>query len=150
MNAVSLHFDRERRRLNVAISFAKIIADHAVDDENAVAIEGRSENLAPGQVAPFLGRDDPARLDPFQGWRKIGGEIGSRRGAAGDALGATDAFDEPLAEDVDGHEIGPHAFAHDLAADVDHVAVADAMLVHDGAHLHARAEFAALRLGAKD
>ncbi len=113
-------------------------------------LPGEVKISPPGRLPHFSGVMMPLVLTHFKARRKIGDEIGSRRGAAGDALGATDAFDQPLAEDVDCHEIGPHAFAHDLAADVDHVAVADAMLVHDGAHLHARAEFAGLRLGAKD
>ena len=45
------------------------------------------------------------------------------------------AFDQPLAESIDRLEVGPHAFEHDLPADVDHVAVAQAVLVHDRRHL---------------
>ena len=74
----------------------------------------------------------------------------SRRRPAGHAFRTADAFDEPLAERVDRLEVGSHPFAHDLAVDVHHVSMANVILVHDVAHLHARAELAALGLGAED
>ena len=40
MDAVFLHLDRERRGLDVAIFLAEVVADHAVDDKNAVGVSG--------------------------------------------------------------------------------------------------------------
>src|SRR4030095_4794647 len=133
-----------------SIFLAKIIAHHTVNHEDTVAIERRGENLAPGQVAPFLGGDDHAGFEPAPVGGKCARIIRPGRGPAGDALGTTDALDEALAERVDCHEIGPHPFAHDLAIDVHHVSVADVIFVDDVAHFHARAELAALGLGAKN
>ena len=43
-------------------------------------------------------------------------------------------------------EVGAHALEHDLAVDVDHVRVTDAVTVDHFGHLHARAELPGLRL----
>ena len=72
------------------------------------------------------------------------------RRAAGDLLRLPRPLDEPLAERVHREEIRAHPFQHDLAVDVDHVAVADFVRVDDGGHLDARAEFAGLRDRAED
>ena len=42
----------------------RIVADDAVDDERAVDVAGRREDLAARQVAPLVGADEAARLEP--------------------------------------------------------------------------------------
>ena len=65
-------------------------------------------------------------------------------------LGPARALDQALTQRIDREKIRAHAFEHDLAVDVDHVPVTNAVLVHDRGHLDARSEFAALRLRAKN
>ena len=46
-------------------------------------------------------------------------------------FGLARALDQALAQRIDRAKIGAHSFEHDLAIDVDHVPVANAVLVHD-------------------
>jgi hypothetical protein len=54
------------RRGQVAELFAKIIADHAIDDEGSIHARRRGERLAARKVAPFVRADDAARFEPLQ------------------------------------------------------------------------------------
>src|SRR5205085_8303628 len=101
-------------------------------------------------VAPFVRSDNATGLKPLESRRKFPLEIGPRRCPALDLPGPARPLDEPLAERVHRAKIGPHSFEHDLSSDIDHVTVADAVLVHHVAHLHARPQFPALRLRAKN
>src|SRR5437660_11281889 len=64
-NPIVAHFDRQRKILEIAVFAAEIVADHAVDDKNAVGVCRRSKNLAARKVTPFCGSNDPAGLEPF-------------------------------------------------------------------------------------
>ena len=66
--------------LEVAVLCAQIVADYAVDDERSVDFARRREDLAAGQVAPFLRGNDAAGLEPLVVRIEVGGKIGAGRG----------------------------------------------------------------------
>ena len=72
------------------------------------------------------------------------------RCAAFDPLGVTRALDQSLAQCIDGFEISAHPFEHDLASDVDHVAVADAMMIDYRGHFPSGRQFTRLTLRGED
>src|SRR4051812_6130303 len=72
------------------------------------------------------------------------------RSVTPDTFGVARALDQTLTERVDRANIRAHSLEHDLTRDVDHVGVANVMLVHDVAHLHARPELTPLALRAKN
>ncbi len=66
VDAVLLHLDRERRLLEVAILLAKIIADHAVNDKDAVAYsQGEVKISPPGRLPHLSGVMMPLVLSHF-------------------------------------------------------------------------------------
>ena len=65
---IIFHFDGKRVGFEIAEAFAEIIAHYAINDEHSVSVHRRSENFAAGKVAPFVRRNDPAGLKPFQLW----------------------------------------------------------------------------------
>src|SRR5439155_11348279 len=112
---IVLDLNRERIRLQIAKPFAQVITDHAVNHKHAVTVHRRSENFAPGEVAPFFASNDSAGLKPSKFWRELRFEFGSMRCLAGDAIDLTRLFDQTLAELIDCAKIGAHPFEHDLA-----------------------------------
>ncbi len=76
--AVALHDDGEGRVGEEAELVAQVVAHHAVDHERAVHLAGRGEDLAAGQVAPLVGADEAARLDPPVVGVEIGDEVACR------------------------------------------------------------------------
>src|SRR5438046_2843278 len=74
---IVFHFDGKRAGFQIAEAFAEIIANHAIDDEHSVSIEGRSENFASRQVAPFVFGNNSAGLKPSQFRRKLSLKLGA-------------------------------------------------------------------------
>src|SRR5207244_7336193 len=93
-----LHFDGKRVGFEIAEAFAEIIAHNAINDEHSVSVHRRSENFAPGQVAPFVARDDPARFEPPQLRRKLSLKLSAMRRFAGDPFSFAGAFDQALTQ----------------------------------------------------
>ena len=78
-DAIIFYFDGERAGFEVAEAFAEIIANHAINNEDAVSIERRCENFASRQVAPFVFRDDSAGFEPSQFRGKLSLKLGAVR-----------------------------------------------------------------------
>ena len=136
--------------LQVGILLAEIIADHAVDHEGAVDFAGSGEDLAAGQIAPLVGADDAAGLDPLVVRVQVGGEVAARRVFGAHLFRLGDDVDDLLAEGIHAVEVGAHAFEHDFVADVDHVGVAHAAAIDDVGHLHARLQLVLLHSDGED
>ena len=139
-DAIILYLDGERAGFQIAIAFAKIIANHAINNEDAVSIERRGENFASGQVAPFVFRDNSAGFEPFQFRGKLSLEFGAVRCLARNPFSFARALDQALTQGVDFHKIGAHTLQHDFAVNVDHMTVPNLVFVDDAGHLRARAE----------
>ena len=54
---------------------------------------------------------------------------------AADAFSFAGALDQTLAECIHRNEIGAHSFNHDLAVDIDHVAMTNVIFVYHRGHL---------------
>src|SRR5206468_12607306 len=65
-DTIVFHLDCERIGFEIAKAFAQVIADHAVNHEDAIRIHWRGKNFAARQVAPFVRCDDAAGLEPFE------------------------------------------------------------------------------------
>src|SRR2546423_1106131 len=50
-DAIILHFDGKRAGFEITEAFTEVVAHHAINDEHAVSVHGRSENFASGQGA---------------------------------------------------------------------------------------------------
>src|SRR4051812_16657052 len=119
-DTVLLHIDGEGGIVQVAIFLAEIIADHAIDYEAPVRVAWGREDFASGKIPPLVGRNDPARLQPFQSWRKICLKVGPGSRLTGDSFGAARSFHHALTQLIDLMKISPHSFEHDLAGDIHH------------------------------
>ncbi len=62
--AIALHLDGQRILPQAAKLRAEPIADDAIDHECSVDLARSGEHLAAGQVAPLVGADDAAGLEP--------------------------------------------------------------------------------------
>ena len=141
-DAIIFHFDGERVGFEIAEAFAEIIANHAINNEDSVSIDRRSENFASRQVAPFVFRDDSAGFEPSQFRGKLSLKLGAVRCFAGDPFSFAGTFDQALTQVVHFHKVGPHAFEHDLSVNVYHMTVPDLVIVDDAGHLRAGSELA--------
>src|SRR5260370_41472038 len=86
-DAIPFDADGERGALEVAVLGAEVIAHNAVDHEGAVHFARCGEDLATGEIAPFVDADDAAGLDPLVALVEVGGDVGAGRGAGMDGLG---------------------------------------------------------------
>src|SRR5438552_17093526 len=146
----SFHFNGKRAGLEIAEAFAEILAHDTINDEHSVSVQRRGENFATGQVAPFVARDDPARFQPPQFWRKLSLKLSAMRRSADDPFSLAGAFDQALTQVIHFQKVGPHAFEHDLSVNVHHMSVSDSVAVDDTGHLRPGSELAWLRLGCED
>ncbi len=137
-------------RREAVVLLAQEIADHAVDDQRAVDVAGRGEHFAAGQVAPLVGADQAARLQPLVVRIERRGEVAAALGRRAHFLRVADDVDHFRAEAIDLVKIGAHALEHHLAVDVDHVAMAHLPAIDDVGELHARAELVALHVHGQD
>ncbi len=143
-------FNRQWRLLQIAVLGAEIIAHDTVAYKHAVDRERRREDLAAGEVAPLIGRDEAAGLDPFQIGRHLRHDVRAALRSRPHEFGLPRLFDHAFAQPIDFQKVGPHALQHDVFGDVDHVPVAQPLPVDDVHHLHARPQFAALGLRRKN
>jgi hypothetical protein len=72
----------ERRVTEQPEAVAQVVADHAVDDERAVDAAGRGEDLAAGEVAPLVGADEAAGLQPAVVGVEVRHQVGAGRPSA--------------------------------------------------------------------
>jgi len=100
-NPIVLDLDSKRVVLEIAEAFAKIIADHTIDDENTVGVLRRSKNLAAGKIAPFVLSDNAAGLEPFEFRRKLGLEFRAVWSFAGNPFDLACTVDQTLTKFVD-------------------------------------------------
>jgi hypothetical protein len=136
--------------LQIPVTFTEIIANHTVHDERAVCIHGGGEDFTAGKVAPFVARNDPAGLKPFELRREFRFQFSPVRRAAGDAFGLSGALDQALAEFIHFRKIGAHSFQHDFAVDIDHVPMPDAVIIDHAGHLRPSGKLTGLRLRGED
>src|ERR1019366_4539234 len=104
------HLDGQRISAQIAVLFAEVIAHYAIDDEAAVHAFRCGERLPAGQIAPLVGADDAAGLDPLQMRREPADDIGARRIGGADFARRAGHLPDPRADAVHLVEIGEHAF----------------------------------------
>src|SRR5438874_344594 len=102
------------RMAQVAVPGAEVIANHTIDNKCSVNLAGRGEDLATGQIAPFLRTDNAAGLKPPVRRIEFGGEIGASSGGRGDLPRIGDDAQDLPADCVNPLEIRAHALHHDL------------------------------------
>ena len=147
---VLLDLERERSIGEHPEARAQEVADHAVDHQRAVHLARGREDFTAGQVAPLVGADEPARLQPLVVGVERGGEVAAAGRGGAHLAGHAHYVDHLLAQAIDLQVVGAHALTHDLRRDVDHVRVPHASLVHDVGELHARGQLVLLHLHGKD
>jgi len=142
--AIFFDADGEWGIAEVAVFGAEVIADDAIDDEDAIDFTGRGEALAAREIAPLIGGDDAGGFEPLIAGVHVGDDVGAVGGFAADLAGGGGDIADRDGEGVDFVEVGAHALEHDAFFDIDHVGVAHAAAVDDVGHLHAAVEFALL------
>src|SRR5437764_9561165 len=65
-DAVLFDLNSQRRGLKIAVLLTEVIAHYTVHDEDAARVRRRCKNFAPGQVAPFIRRDNATGLEPLE------------------------------------------------------------------------------------
>src|ERR1700722_519858 len=115
----------------------EIIAYNSVNHKCAIHFARSGEHFAAGQVAPFVGADNPAGFHPAIIRVQIGYQISASESFSSNLSGAPQQLDHLHADAIDFEEIRPHAFQHDLPVDIHHVSVANPAAVDHVRHLHA-------------
>src|ERR1700686_5695389 len=104
---------------------AEIIADNSVNHKRAIHFAWSGEDLAAGQVAPFVRTDNPAGLHPAIIRIQICDEISSSGSFSSNLFRASQQLNHLHADAIDFKEVGSHALPHDLPVDVHHVGMAN-------------------------
>src|SRR6478752_9787766 len=123
--AIAFDLDGQRILAQAAKLGAKPVADDAIDHKRSVDFAWSREDFAARQVAPFIGTNDAAGLDPAVIWAQVGGEIGPGWSLGAHLLRWPHRFDNLGTDAIYFEKVGAHAFQHDLMINVDHVGMPD-------------------------